>query len=186
MCMLRVYMRACVCTCIVGKNARRTSASFLARRQVRTRNDANHVHVMEIIDFYLYSDGTISKEDTRVWRDSETRARREKADYIFPTRYSSNRFLSLSLSSPPPPPSLPPLSRSSLAIFLPHIPSFALPIAIRTAIHAWRTVRPSGNPSKVEPPRVVTDFLLLPGRVTLQTFSFNPSFVCLLFFTFDC
>lgn len=65
--MLRVYMRMYVCVYRrhSQKNARRTSASFLARRQVRTRNDANHVHVMEIIDFYLYSDRTISEERYR-------------------------------------------------------------------------------------------------------------------------
>lgn len=41
-----IYVRVCMRVCIVGirQNGRRTSASFLARRHARARNDANHVH----------------------------------------------------------------------------------------------------------------------------------------------
>jgi len=113
----------------------------------------------------------------RVWRDNKTRARIEKAEYIFSICYSSNRFPSVSFFAPHS------FSRSSPSNFHPVFPFFALSIAICcTAIHAWRTIRLSDDPSKVEP-RAGTDFLLA-VRMTLQTLSLLPIF-CLSSFFFS-
>lgn len=155
-------------------------ASFLVQRQARMRNDANHVRDGDYRLLFIQRRNNFER-DTRVWRDTTKRKRGEKAEYTFSTRYSSNRFLPVSLSLFPP--------SSFVRWFLIPCIFFALPYFANSALR-FTCGEPFGFPviRRRWKSRVGNDFLLA-VRVTLRKNSFSflthLSFVFFFFFTFD-
>lgn len=119
----------CVCLCVCVYVYRRhsqkcsTDVSVISRTTAGTNEERRESRARDGDYRLLFIQRTEQFRKRIHVRDAigKTRVRREKADYIFPTRYSSNRFLSLSLSlSPPfsPLPSLLSFFRSSPATFI--------------------------------------------------------------------